>query len=689
MKGAGLKSSLHLTEETASLENDKNSKKVTQARLVNYLNRINFKDGDITLNFKHKKYGHPITLLAKPQICNDNFLLCIWSEHFDAEKKLKQFTFTYFSFTDGLSNVCVEAKLLEISRKGVYLGLPEYCYERTFRGFKRYLCNGITAQISQDGYLVKGTLINFCAESFTVKYALDSQQLQLEMNPDNHVNVQLINNKGDFVFFGECAIIRQEKYTSGITLVLKNVKNNISRMKSKTFRTERLVLSPLPNLIFHHPLTQKKIILGLKDISGLGFSIEEDAENSVLLPGLIITDLGIDFIQGFTLKCKAQVLYRITQDDVVTCGFVILDINLSDHIKLSSLIHQAKNKHSCICTSNVDLDSLWDFFFDSGFVYPEKYLQIADQKEIFIDTYKKLYNEKPEIAQHIIYQDKGKIYGHISIYRFYEKTWLLHHLAAIKSTKHKAGLVVLEHILQHINELHSLPPAKMDFLAGYYRPNNRFSKRLFGSSATGSMGDSQKSSIDEFAYFHFQPNGKPAPPFSALNISDTDPDDLEILKYWYDEFSGGLLIKALDLTPEANCMGGTICDDYSKAGFKRKRKLFSIKTDDELVAVLIVNISDFGINMSNLTNCIQIFVLDPPTINKEILNYALVQLAEYYEYDNIPVLFYPKSYAELYDFSSEKTYLLGILNLEYIGEYLKYMESLTLPKKQIKIKQVK
>ena len=688
MENKDFKKPLRLATSFEIDENQQRRKKIPLSSLINSLNRINFKNGDINIKFRHKKYRNVISLTAKPQTCNDASLECLWSEPRRMKSRLKFYDLEEFSFTDGLKEIQVHAHLAELNDKGLIVELPEYCYEIKLRAVKRHPCSEVAAQISQDGSVITGVLINFCAESFTVRYHSASTLLNLEINPEYPANVMLIH-KEEFIFSGKCTLIRQEKLAKETILVFKPAGENIRRMKSKQYRTERLVLSPLPNLIFQHPLTQKKTILGLNDISGLGFSVEEDIENSVLLPGLIIPELKIEFIHGLTIACKAQVLYRIPEEDVVRCGMVILEIHLSDHIKLSSLIHQAKNRHSSISTTNVDLDELWDFFFDSGFVYPQKYLQIAEQKEKFIATYKKIYDENPEIAQHIIYQDKGKIYGHISICRYYQKTWLLHHLAAIKSTKHKAGLVVLEHILQHINELHSLPPANMNYLAGYFRPNNRFSNRLFGTSATGAMNDSKKSSIDEFAYFYFHPDETVRQPSDAWVLCETYPEDMEILQQWYDEVSGGLLIRALDLEPEVYCSNESICKDYLKAGLKRERKLFSLKKDDELLAVLIVNMSDFGINMSNLTNCIQIFVLDYQHLNKKILNFVFAQLAEHYDSHAVPILFYPKSCAEQYDYSFEKTYLLGILNLEYIGEYLKFMDSVTVPKKKFTVKSVK
>ena len=554
-------------------EFEKRGKKILRSSLINSLNRINFKNGDIILKFKHKKYHNFISLKAKPQTGNNIVLECLWSEPWRMKTNLKFYDLEYFSFTDGLNQIQVHAQLIDHNDKGLIVELPEYSYEIKLRAIKRHPCREVSAQISQDGVVVIGSLINFCAESFAVEYHSESTHANLEINTENRANVVLVH-KEEFVFSGKCTIIRQEKHAKNSILVLKPEKDNSRRTKSIEQQTERLMLSPPPNLIFHHPLTQKKIILGLIDISGIGFSVEEDSENSVLLPGLIIPELEIEIIHGISITCKTQVLNRIPNEDVVRCEMVILDMNLQDYIKLSSLIHKAKNRYSDIGCTNVDLDALWDFFFESGFVYPEKYMHIAEQKDKFTSIYKKIYDENPEIAQHIIYQDKGKIYGHISICRYYQKTWLLHHLAAIKSTKHKAGLVVLELILQHINELHSLPTANMKFLVGYFRPNNRFSNRLFGTSATGAMNDAKKSSIDEFAYFYFDADKTLFTPSNAWVLCETDSEDLEILQQWYNDVSGGLLIRALDLEPETYCMNETICEDYQRPASKEKESSF-------------------------------------------------------------------------------------------------------------------
>lgn len=661
-------------------EIEKRRKKILLSSLINSLNRINFKNGDILLKFKHKKYSNFITLKAKPQTCNNTCLECLWSEPFRMQTRLKFYDLEYFSFTDGLNQIQVHAHLVDHNDDGLILELPEYSYEIKLRAVKRHPCSDVSAQISQDGSVVTGTLLNFCAESFAVECSTPSTEVNFAINQATPANVVLIR-KGEFLFSGKCTIVRREKHANTSILVFKPEKDNIRRMKSKEHRTERLVLSPLPNLIFRHPLTQKRILLGLNDISGLGFSVEEDSENSVLLPGLIIPELEIEFFQGFSIACRAQVLYRLPKEDVVRCGLVILDMNVQDHIKLSSLINKAKNKHSHIDCTNIDLEALWDFFFETGFVYPEKYIHISEQKDKFIAIYKKLYHEHPEIARYFIYQDRGKIYGHISMYRYYQNTWFLHHHAAIKSPRHKAGLVVMKHIMYYIYELHSLPSGSINYIGAYFRPENRFAYRVFAATSRA-LNDLKKSSIDEFAYFHIKiDRTATAPNSNLLRLCETDLEDIEIFQNWYDEISGGLMIKAFDLDPEIFPIDESLCNDYLKAGFKKDRKLFSLKKDDELLAILIINISDFGLNMSELTNSIHFFVLDQNKINKYIYNFALTKIVQFCENEAVPVLLYPKTIVEKLELSFEKTYLLCLLNVDHLNECFKLVNLLVDSKK--------
>jgi hypothetical protein len=678
MKTGASKSPLRLANVVPVEESEKARRKISRTSLINLLNRINFRDGDITIHFRHYKYNHVISVQAKPQICNNDFLRCFWSEHFQAESRLKHFNFVYFTFHDGLHQIQVSAKLLELNDRGVYLELPETALEMKFRESKRYDCTGIAAQVFQDGKMTEANLTSFSAQFLGLSFLPDPAGNDFIFAQSNPVNV-VLRNETDYIFSGTCEVVRQNSSSNKNELVLRPSRSNIQLFRHKEVRSERLVLSPLPNILFQHPLTGQRCNLSLLDISGTGFAVAEDEDYSVLIPGMIIPELGIEFIHGFSIRCKAQVVYRLPKDEYVECGVAILDMNMIDHIRLSSFLHQAKNKHSFISTTNVDLNALWDFFFETGFIYPDKYIHIQEQKERFQNLYRKLYNETPEIARHVIYQDKGQIYGHVSMFRYYRNTWLVHHHAAVKSTKHKAGLVVMEHILQYINESHTLPSAQMKYIACYFRPNNKFAERVFGGAARA-LEDQRKCSLDNFAYFHFEPETEPAPLLPEWSLEKTHPQDLDIVHQWYKAYSGGLMLEGLDLDRNAEQQDLLTNSEYQKAGFRRARDLFSLKNNDELVALCIANRSDLGMNMSDLTHCIQFLVLEPEQLSKEIMVTVLSSLACHYEQNDIPVMLYPHTFADARAIPYDKVYALTVLNLEYISPYLMFIKSLTIPR---------
>ena len=81
----------------------------------------------------------------------------------------------------------------------------------------------------------------------------------------------------------------------------------------------------------------------------------------------------------------------------------------------------------------------------------------------------------------------------------FEKTWLINHHAANSAKRSKAGLVVLEQISRYINESHQFHSTFMDYVACYFRPENKFPNLVFGG-VTRKAKDLKKCSIDQFAY---------------------------------------------------------------------------------------------------------------------------------------------------------------------------------------------
>lgn len=669
----------HLVPASEQVNLEEKKRTLSREHLVNRLNFINFQNGTITVNFRHKKFGSTISLQANPLPCLGNSLYCTWVETENIGQKLRMHKALSFVIPDKQKFIQVEAEIGGVDERGINFLLPESFCEISSRSVKRHCCEGIQVQLIQHGTIFYGFLLDFSAVSFRIEVSAVPPQSFQWVNSDSPVQV-IFQADNRILYSGECGIIRQNCGQYKRVFVLKPLQDAIRRFNPKQYRSKRHKLVPSPNIIFTDPFTQRTVDLKVIDLSGSGFSVEEDENSSILLPGKIIPELFIDFAGILRIRCKAQVVYRSPQSDgngrgPLRCGLAILDMEIQDHIKLLSLLYQADNRNSYIC-GKVDLDSLWEFFFETGFVYPSKYAYIQGHKEKFRKTYERLYTQNPHIARHFIYQDKGTIYAHMAMFRFFENTWLIHHHAARKSSANRAGLIVLDQLSRSINDSHSLYSARMNFVSCYYRPANKFPSRVFGGLARF-LNNPKGCSVDDFAYLHFRRKSDQWSFPGPWTLEKTTPEDLAELESWYEFMSGGLLLHSQDLEP--GMIGqDTLSEEYRKLGFKKEKQLLSLKKEGSLEAVISVSISDVGLNLSELTNCTTVFVLDEENLTADALNTILALISVKYENNEMSVLIYPSKFADKKSISYEKTYTYFVLNLQYLDHWFKYCEKLSI-----------
>ena len=658
-------------------EDTESGKSVSRQQLINRLNFLNFQDRTVVVNLKHATFDNTISLQAKPLPCTGARLDCVWAEHVDIERILGAYRFTNLLVADGKKILLVEAEVTGLDNRGITLLLPEHSREICSRKARRHLCKGIEAHLIQNGAEFRGSLCDFTAVSFRIELTSAPPGTFRWIDAELPVHLRFLDDQ-EILFSGECRITRQRTDDTSGTFVLEPVHHQVHRFKPKEHRSLRRQLVPSPHLDFVHPLTKKPLSLGIIDLSGSGFSVEERAEDSVLLPGMILPRARISVADGFTLGCSAQVVYRRggageNGRAQVRCGLALLDMDPADHLRLVALLNQAADGNSYIC-NRVDMDALWKFFFESGFVSPEKYAWFQEGKEEIKRTFDRLYSRQSGIARHFTYQDGGEILGHMAMVRMYENAWLIHHHAASKSGSLKAGLIVLDQISRYVNDLHHLRSAHLDYVFCYYRPDNHFPNRMFGEFARG-LDNPRGCSLDTFAYFH-QPRSRKEEPVLAppWDLADADPFDLEELRGFYGLQSGGLMLDAF-----APRTGGDGADGlarlYLEQGFKSESHLFALKKEGVLQAVLLANISDVGLNMSNLTNCTTVMVLDE-TLPRPILRMALAEVAARYDGGGMPVLLYPVSYADRESLSREKLYTLWVLNLQCLDQYFTYCDGI-------------
>lgn len=655
-----------------------NRPEVGKKHLINRLNYLNFKDDTILINLVHGKYGSTISLRAKPLPCLDGNLECVWSETSGLEQKLKTYRYAHFIVPDLHNPLLVEADLVDVTLETISFRLPESCREISSRKINRHLCRDIRVRFLQNGAQFDGDLIDFSPASFRVALECVPPQSFHWVNLKSTVHI-VFSRDGEVLYSGECEIIKQDSGQRYRSFVMRPVHARICRFQPKEFRSSRHRLLPSPDVIFTDPLTGKTVNLKVIDISGSGFSVEESEENSVLLPGRVIPELNIDLAGILTIRCKAQVVYRnagpVNEGTVaVKCGLAILDMDINEHVRLLSLLHQATDRNSYVC-NRVDMDALWELFFQTGFLYPEKYSFIQANKERFKETYEKLYSRNPHIARHFVYQKEGRVFAHIAMVRFYENTWLIHHHAADKAAGTRAGLSVLEQIGRSINDSHGLYSTRMNFVACYYRSENRFPRRVFGGIAE-QINDRNGCSVDAFAYFHYRKGTVDQWDLSGpWALQKTQAEDLAELEDFYRYSSGGLLLHALDLEPAMLDRDG-IGGEYASIDFRKEKHLYSLKRNGSLKALFIVNVSDIGLNLSDLTNCIHTIIIDEEDFPRGTLFMIYSLLSKYYDNEYIPVLIYPASFADNKQIVYDKIYNLWILSMQYTDGYFRCIDKM-------------
>lgn len=650
-----------------------NSLKVGRESLTNTLNHIHFTNGSILALLRDSRFDENILLKAFPEVCLGQTVFCRWADRDYLNPVLEHYQIFYLIIDDGLSMILVPAELQEMNAEGITVRLPLSGYAVGERKARRYACNQIESELIQSGFLARGRLIDFSPLGFRLRVRPEQSG---SFRWFNHAEPFMVNlcHQGRMLFSGMCQYVRSATEEDECEFVVRPSQEAFRRFKNKQIRNTRMKLVPPPVLSFLHPLLRKKVQMQVENISSSGFSVREKTEDRLLFPGMMIPEMTVDFAGALRVKCSAQVIYQMKEQEGVRYGLAILDMDILAYSRLTHILTNAIDSNAFI-SNEVDMDALWEFFFTTGFIYPKKYRLIQSHRDEFQKTYEKLYLENPEIARHFTYQRNGRIFGHISMVRAYERAWMIHHHAAQSMDSKRTGFMILKQIMHYLNDMHRLPSANMDYVMSYFRPDNTFPDRVFGGFAR-ELNNPKGCSTDLFCYL----------PYTAHSVGTQLPDDWALeeatpFQLWefsryYNHRSGGLLP---DVMGFARGGGDYPADEhlrqlYEKLGLKRAWQLYSLTFKGELKAILISNQSNLGFNLSELLNGIKVLVTDTDGLPWNVLSIAISILGGKYRTDKIPVLSFPVEYVKERGIPYEKLYQMWILNVQYGNEYLEYMQ---------------
>jgi hypothetical protein len=302
-------------------------KTVSQRKLINLWNNIHFMDGTVQVHLRHYHNNKEILVEAYPVPCSDQSMTCYWPEK--NRSFVENAKILNIILMDGLTVFLLPAKIKDSQEDHFTITIPDKAYVLGKRQARHFNCHGVRATLVQDGFQAQGQLTDFSSRAFTIKVRPEGIGSFRWFNADRLSTINLYRN-GRMVCSVYCRCIRQTADQGIREIVFSPTTSQINRFLKKKWRNPRVGVNPRPNITFEHPLISKNIQLDIKNLSSSGFSIELSAEEDVLMPGMIIQDLKMNFSGALPISCKAQVLYRRREKKNLICyGFVILGYGCS------------------------------------------------------------------------------------------------------------------------------------------------------------------------------------------------------------------------------------------------------------------------------------------------------------------------------------------------------------------------
>ncbi len=648
----------------------KSAQVVPQKKIINKLNHLNFTSGYVLARITHSSRQEDFLVRLKPGACSGNLVTLICPAQ--NQINLEEFTVQELLIDKGKTIIIVPVEIVTRDKISCTAMIPDKGFALGRRKVMRVSCRDIDAEIFCKNIKIYGELEDFSIEGLRIKITDNSLDLNDIIDNKSPLSVQLKRER-TVVCSVNCQVIYSVNDKDHTSIILKPMNLPQARFSRRKNRHPRLKLVPTPKITFLHPLINKYVAYEISDIGTTGFSVDETSDEAFLMPGMRILDVTILFSGSFQLSCSAQVVYsERKRGKPIHHGFSILDMDTSSYFRLFDIVSNA-NDPDCNMTSVFNMDALWEFFFQSGFIYPKKYEFVSRYKEEFQRTYTKLYQECQEIFSSITYQKNGRIYGHNCALKVYQRSWMIYHLAATSKGARRIGLDIMRQSHNFYDGMYRLPSMGMDFMVIYYRPNNKFPDYFFGGFCRH-FKNPKACSMDSFIYLmHTLPSEQSTLP-DQWSLQPGVAEDYETLRAFYENTSGGLMLDMFGFDKEYP--EESLENIYDRLGLIRKCYAYTLKYKEDIAAVLIVDQSNTGTNLSELLNTIKIIVINQERMPWSVLQKAINLVGHVYEKETIPIMIYPYEYGETAGIEDDKQYNLWIINSKYGDEYVEYIKGL-------------
>jgi len=440
---------------------------------------------------------------------------------------------------------------------------------------------------------------------------------------------------------------------------------------------------------FYHPFSERKLLTyPIADLANSGLSFAMGEHVQPMPKGMVVHNASVQLPKKPRLEVSFIVSYvQYLEPSLEKAGFVqrigvrLLDVTSEVLKELTNFI-QKENSEFLTDASYEDFHRLWEFYFETSFIYGSKRKQIQPFSDKVFDTDRKLMKSNSPLIKKILYKQDNEIKGHLTTIKIFDHTLIIQHLNASKATGASAGQSVIRAMTTYFLDNYANQQTSNRYVCAYYRPDNKYPDLVFGKTA-GLVNDPTICWTRDYE-FCLPTNEATRVPDNVicLEASEVDLNDLEILLIEQNELS---LMRVEGLTRET-MQNLQISKDYETIGLYRYRKVFVARDPGSSAAGFAVcTFASPGVNLSELTNSVKFFYQSPDDAANQDLADALGRIVlDSYRDTDMPncVLLLSKGQPVPAGFTKAKTYVWWVLDLKYVHKFREATEHIFLNLKQ-------
>ena len=422
---------------------------------------------------------------------------------------------------------------------------------------------------------------------------------------------------------------------------------------------------------FYHPFAGAKITAQLVDLSNSGLSILVPTDKYALVPGLILADasLQLPLRPRLSVTLKVRGINEQPQEESGTTYRVSMAFDnptMALTREVSAFVQQSVSNNLYDARPEDDHD-LWEFYFETGFIYESKRRQLQGYSEVVRRTQQKLLNSETPLLKKIVYKENGKILGNGTAIKIYENTLMLQHLNAIKTHSGNAAKAIIKGMTTYFLDRYINLRNDNRFVCTYYRPENLFPALVFGETKNLIANDTicwqqdYNFCVRQSKLSVYEHNSS----ITSREATESDFANLELLLIKSKKYN---LMRVEGLVRES-FTSMAVFDEYASIGLYHYRRVFvSQDAGTNACCYAVCTYSSPGLNLSELTNSVKIyFSTNLRTEQIALMNEVIQPVVDSYAQTDMrdPVLLLDKELPAPNGFKIEKIYTWWVMDLYY------------------------